>query len=451
MPTTRQPEISAESAVIGAMLSDESLVRDMLLTVREKDFGNEMNGKIFRAAKDLYFRGKPVTPITLRDRVGKEAESYMVQLLEITVTTANWREHARIMHEDAVLRRSKEIALEIIDSQSAEDCRELSAKLQQEQTGDAPAEVYEMAELLAEFSARQTAKEPVRYIKTGNAWVDGGTFIQTGDVMVIGGRPSDGKTLLALQFGLYMARKWKVGFFSLETSRQKLTDRIAAAMAEIDFGAIKRRDLSESEWERFAAETGNAEKLKFSVVEAAGFSTDEITRWAEALELEVLIIDYIQLIRPTNPRAMRSEQIAEISRALHSFAQRTKTLVIELAQLSRPERSRSSKGGKDADAPYYGEASMFDLKESGQIEQDADLVLLLSRPSEKNGFDAKKQRKLRVEKNKEGRTGSSFLYLDGAHQCFIPITEETAKDREFEQKIVEQKARRERMSGAKRK
>lgn len=446
-PTTKQPGISAESAVIGALLTDESLVRDMLLTVREKDFGNEMNGKIFRAAKDLYFRGKPVTPITLRDRVGKEAESYMVQLLEITITTANWREHARIMHEDAVLRRSKEIALEIIDSQNAENCRALSAKLQQEQAGDAPTEVYEMAELLAEFSARQTAKEPVRYIETGNAWVDGGTFIQRGDVMVIGGRPSDGKTLLALQFGLHMAREWKVGFFSLETSRQKLADRIAAAMAEIDFGAIKRRELSESEWERFAIETANAERLKFSVVEASGFGVDEIMRWAEALELDVLIIDYIQLIRPANPRAMRSEQIAEISRALHSFAQRTKTLIIELAQLSRPERS---KGNKNANEPYYGEASMFDLKESGQIEQDADLVLLLSRPNEKEGYGPKKQRKLRVEKNKEGRTGSSFLYLDGAHQCFIPITAETAKDRDFERKIMEQRARRERMSGAKR-
>lgn len=446
-PMTKQAGISAESAIIGALLSDESLVRDMLLVVRERDFGSEMNGKIFRAAKDLYFRGKPVTPITLRDRVGKESESYMVQLLEITVTTANWREHARIMHEDAVLRRSKEIALEIIDSQSAENCRALSAKLQQEQAGDAPTEVYEMAELLAEFSTRQTAKEPVKYIETGNVWVDGGTFIQPGDVMVIGGRPSDGKTLLALQFGLYMAREWKVGFFSLETSRQKLTDRIAAAMAEIDFGAIKRRELSESEWERFAAETANAEKLKFSVVEASGFSVDEITRWAEAIELDVLIIDYIQLIRPANPRAMRSEQIAEISRSLHSFAQRTKTLVIELAQLSRPERS---KGSKNTNEPYYGEASMFDLKESGQIEQDADLVLLLSRPNEKDGYDPKKQRKLRVEKNKEGRTGSSFLYLDGAHQCFIPITSETAKDRDFERKIMEQSARRERMSGAKR-
>lgn len=439
--------LSAESVVIGTLLSDESLVRDMLLAVREKDFGDEMNGKIFRAAKDLYFRGKPVTPITLRDRVGKEAESYMVQLLEITVTTANWREHARIMHEDAVLRRSKEIALEIIDSQSAENCRALSAKLQQEQADDAPVEVHEMAELLAEFSARQTAKEPVKYIDTGMCEVDDTAFIQPGDVMVIGGRPSDGKTLLALQFGLYMAREWKVGFFSLETSRQKLTDRIAAAMAEIDFGAIKRRELSESEWERFAVETANAEKLKFRVVEASGFGVDEITRWAEAIELDVLIIDYIQLIRPANPRAMRSEQIAEISRALHSFAQRTKTLVIELAQLSRPERS---KGNKNANEPYYGEASMFDLKESGQIEQDADFVLLLSRPNEKDGYDPQKQRKLRVEKNKEGRTGGTFLYLDGAHQIFIPITKETAKDRDFERKIMEQRARRERMSGAKR-
>lgn len=442
--------LSAESAVIGAMLSDESIVRDALLAASEKDFGQEINRKIFRAAKDLYFRGKPVTPITIRDRIGKDSGAYMAQLLEITVTTANWREHARVMHEDAVLRRSKEIALEIIDSQSAGDCRALSAKLQQEQDGGTQVEAFEMGDLLAEFSARQTSKDPVRYIKTGFYEIDELAFIQPGDIVVIGGRPSDGKTLLALQMGLFMAREWRVGFFSIETDRRKLTDRIAAAMADIDFGSIKRRELSENDWERFATEAGNAEKLKFSVVEAAGFGVDEITRWAEALSLEVLIIDYIQLIRPTNPRAMRSEQIAEISRALHSFAQRSKTLVIELAQLSRPERSGKSGKSAAGNEEYFGEASMFDLKESGQIEQDADLVLLLNRPNEKEGYNAKKQRKLRISKNKEGQTAWFMLYLDGAHQSFIPMSKETAKDIDFERKVMEQKARSERMSGAKR-
>lgn len=442
--------LDAENAVIGALLIDESILKDMLFAVREADFGLKINREIFHAAKDLYFRGKSITAFTIRDRLGKEAEAYMVQLLEITTTSANWREYAAIMSEQAAMRRMQLIALEIAGAGSAAECRELAAKLRQEQNGEQRAEVYSMADIMTRFQARQMAEEAVKYIQTGIAGVDDLTFLRPGKVVVIGGRPSDGKTLLALQMARCMAEEWRVGFFSLETDEEDLGDRIIAELADIDLAAIKRRELTEEDWTRLAGKSQDAEALKLSIINASGFNAEDIMSYTEALGLDVIFVDYIQLTRPSSTRLMRSEQIAEISRALHIFAQQSKTLVVELAQLSRPERPQGTKKGQSQEDQYYREASMFDLKESGQLEQDADVILLLSRPNKADGYDPKKQRRLRIEKNKNGRTGSMMLYLDGAHQSFIPISDETARDVEFEKKIMEQNARRERMIGAKR-
>lgn len=444
--------LDAENAVIGALLIDESILKDLLFAVRESDFRLDMNRRIFAAARNLFLRARPVNAFALRDSVGKDAGEYMAQLVEITPSSANWREYAGMMREQAAMRRMQGLAMQIIDAGSAEECRMLTAQLQQVQGGGEQITAYDMSALMIDFHARQTDETPVKYIETGFAEIDEDTYIQRGDMVIIGGRPSDGKTLLALQMARHMAREWKVGFFSLETDRHKIGDRLVASMANIDFGAIKRRALSEEDWARFAQQGGEAERLNFRVFEASGSSAGEIIRCAQALELDAVFIDYVQLIRPDDRRAMRSEQIAEISRTLHTFAQSgRKTLVVALAQLSRPERGgRKAAQQEDGEEPYYGEATMFDLKESGQLEQDADLILLLSKPDKKKGYDPKRQRRLRIAKNKEGRTSSFMLFLDGAHQSFVPMTDETERDRAYEQKVMEQKARSERMSGAKR-
>lgn len=268
--------LDAENAVIGALLIDESILKDMLFAVREADFGLKINREIFHAAKDLYFRGKSVTAFTIRDRLGKEAEAYMVQLLEITTTSANWREYAAIMSEQAAMRRMQLIALEIAGAGSAAECRELAAKLRQEQNGEQRAEVYSMADIMTRFQARQTAEEAVKYIRTGIAGVDDLTFLRPGKVVVIGGRPSDGKTLLALQMARCMAEEWRVGFFSLETDEEDLGDRIIAELADIDLAAIKRRELTEEDWTRLAGKSQDAEALKLSIINASGFNAEEM-------------------------------------------------------------------------------------------------------------------------------------------------------------------------------
>ena len=445
--TKARPGLEAETAVIGAMVAAPEIVKDVLFAVREQDFRIELNRQIYRAARDLYLRAKPVTPVTIRDKVGKESSDYIAQLYEITTTSTNWREYAAIMAEQASMRRMQELAMQVATAGTAQECRELAAKLQQEQSGGRQITAYTMEDMIQDFAARQTAKEPVRYVRYGLAEVDAGTYTQPGDVVIIGGYPSDGKTALALQMALRMAREWRVGFFSLETDRRKVTDRVVAALNDISFTAIKRRELTDKDWERFAAKSGEAAALKFTLVEAAGWSVSDITGAAEAFDFDVIFVDYVQLIRPSSTRIMRSEQVAEISRELHAFAQSRKKLVIELAQLIREERPAMQ---KKTNKPQQNEPRMSDLKESGQLEQDADMIFMVYRPVQGGDYDPAKSRFLRIVKNKEGLLLRTLLWFDGDKQTFTPMTMETAREVEEDKKIVERNARNERMSGAKR-
>ncbi len=440
-----QPGLEAETAVIGALLISPEIVKDVLFAVREQDFGIEINRQIFRAARDLYLRAKPVTAVTIRDKVGKESSDYIAQLYEITTTSANWREYVAIMAEQASMRRMQNLAVQIAAANTAQECRELAANMQQEQHGGRQIAAYTMEDMIQDFAARQTAKEPVRYVRYGLAEVDAGTYTQPGDVVIIGGYPSDGKTALALQMALRMAREWRVGFFSLETDRQKVTDRVVAALNDISFTAIKRQELTDKDWERFAAKSAEAAALKFTLIEAAGWSVSDITSAAEAYDFDVIFIDYVQLIRPSSTRVIRSEQVAEISRELHAFAQSRKKLVIELAQLTREDRYPTPKKGK----PQQNEPRMSDLKESGQLEQDADMIFMVYSPVKGGDYDPAKSRFLRIVKNKEGLLLRTLLWFDGDKQSFTPMTMESAREREEDEKIVERNARNERMSGKK--
>lgn len=427
-----QPGLEAETAVIGALLISPEIVKDVLFAVREQDFGIEINRQIFRAARDLYLRAKPVTAVTIRDKVGKESSDYIAQLYEITTTSASWREYAAIMAEQASMRRMQNLAVQIAAANTAQECRELAANMQQEQHGGRQIAAYTMEDMIQDFAARQTAKEPVRYVRYGLAEVDAGTYTQPGDVVIIGGYPSDGKTALALQMAMRMAREWRVGFFSLETDRRKVTDRVVAVLNDISFTAIKRRELTDKDWERFAAKSAEAAALKFTLIEAAGWSVGDITGAAEAFDFDVIFVDYIQLIRPSSTRVMRSEQVAEISRELHAFAQSRKKLVIELAQLTREDRYPTPKKGK----PQQNEPRMSDLKESGQLEQDADMIFMVYRPVEGGDYDPAKSRFLRIVKNKEGLLLRTLLWFDGDKQSFTPMTMESAREREEDEKIV---------------
>ena len=412
-------QLDAERGVIGSLLIDESLVREMVSVVDAQDFLNPANRLIFQAARQLFRDGKPVDALTIRDRVGSQYSDYMTQLMEITPTSANWREYAALMHSQATTQRIKNLAQYILENAvTLDDCRQPCADMTQLLADGHRIDAWTMREMMEDFFRAQDPDAPApEYVTYGLDVLDQRNYTELGDVVMIGGYPSDGKTALALMMAYHMAARYKVGFFSLETDKRKVRDRMVASVAQIDFDAIKRRTLTESDWAGLAAKSTDMSKRDLTVLRAAGMTVADIQSASQAYGFQVVVIDYVQLITPeVSRRAPRSEQMADVSRALHTFAQSSGTLVIELAQLTRQERGS------------WREPDMHDLKESGQFEQDADIIFLLYRPSPSDDtLDQEKNRILKIAKYKEGPRGRWPLYFDGPKQTFSVMTDADGK------------------------
>ena len=410
--------LDAEQGVIGAMLIAPEIARDVLARVDGEDFLSEANRQIFQTARALLRAGAPVDPMTIRDRLGAEYTQYMMQLMEVTPTAANWEVYASLMHRQATLRRIRDVAGQLESAATLEECRPLCADLTQLLSDRRQVDAWTMQEMLEDFFHSQDPDTAApEYITTGFSEVDQGNYTELGDVLMIGGYPSDGKTALALMLAYHMAGQYKVGFFSLETDKRKVRDRMVSHIGQIDFGTIKHRTLREEDWKVLAQKSQDIISRDLTVIRGAGMTATEIAAISQAYAFQVIFIDYVQLVIPeVDRRAPRSEQMADVSRTLHTFAQRSGTLVVELAQLTRPEKGP------------WREPDMHDLKESGQFEQDADIIYLLFRPDPKSKeFDQDEHRILKIAKNKESRRGKWPLYFDGSKQTFSILVDPTGK------------------------
>lgn len=435
-----RPSLEAEQAVVGSLLvagakGDTETIRGLLSQVREEDLLNPVNKAAFQAARTLFRSGAAVDPITIRDKIGGQYSDYLVQLMDITPTTANWPEWAQAAHEQTAVQRARALAEPLSLAVTLDDCRPVSAQLGQLLSDGRRLNTWTVSQLLDSFFESQDPDAPKpEYVTFGLRVLDEGSYIEPGDVVIIGGYPSDGKTALALQTAWHMAAEYRVGFFSLETDRKKLRDRLIAHAAGLDLADIKRRQLGDTAWEELAKRQADFVKRDLTLVDAAGMSAADIETASRAYGFQVIFIDYIQLVTPERSSGgTRSEQIAAISRALHTFAQKTGTLVVELAQLTRQDR-KTGKDGKE----IRRDPTMQDLKESGQLEQDADMILLLFRPGPKDkGPDGQElneetHRLLKIAKNKEGRWGDWVLYFDGGRQTLSVVTDNMGVMRKFQ-------------------
>lgn len=403
--------LDAEQAVVGSLLLDESLAPAILAAVDPADISGPANRRILQAARALLREAAPVDPITLRDKLGPESAEYMVQLMEITPTAANWRVYADLLHEQATLARVQDLARELADASTLEECRGQISKLGDLMATGKGVDAWSMADAYRWFMASQASDKKPEYISYGIREIDEGTYTEPGDVVVIGGEPSAGKTALGLMLAYHMAKKYRVGFFSLETGTRKLTARLVSAAIGINFNDIKRGTMDEAAWLQVAQGGEDFTGRGLTLIPAAGMTPTQIQAESRARGFQIIFVDYIQLVEPEgDPRANTAQAIAGVSRSMHTFAQSTGTLVVELAQLSRPEKS----GG-------WRPPDMHSLKETGQLEQDADAILLLYRPKPDGELDPNKTRILKIAKQKEGRLGTWPMAFDGAHQRFGPL------------------------------
>lgn len=414
--------VEAEQAVLGSLLIDPDIAPYLFSTAKPNDFIFDKNRAIFTVARDMYRKGEPIDIVTVNGALLKANMAelydtttgvYLSQLMEITPTSANWKQYAQIMRDKTAIWRIKTAASDLSTrAKDIDDCRQyaetINALLNQRHVH----KPHTLQDSMGAFLDMIDNPPPV-YLNYGIPELDRMMYTERGDVVVIGGSPSSGKTALALSIALNLGQSRKVAFFSLETNSAKLNDRLMAHNAKVKFSDIKTRAIMSDEkaWERIASVVVEKQNNGFSYFtsEDAPLTFDDIENLTRVYGYEAVFIDYVQLLlggyqsRYGNIR----ERITEISMRLHSFAQSTKTTVFELAQLSR-----QPKGG-------WEEPTMFDLKESGQLEQDADAVLLLYRPPKTHKFlDENKNRFLKVAKNKEGVTGSLILDFDGETQSF---------------------------------
>ena len=405
-----EDKLSAQVAVLGSLLIEPKLVGEALEQLRPEDFTTPKCRMVFEAIRSLYTEGRPTDPVTVRDKLGGRPEDawsrYLLECMELTPTASNVWEYAALLREQARMAKVTELGGLLQAARDLDKARGYIDQLNQLLVERRGVERMDMTQALLAFTERHSGA-PVEYMTWGLPKVDGGTYVEMGDMVVLGGYPSAGKTALAVAMAYHQAKDRRVGFYSLETNQYKLADRLLSNLAGIEMPTIKRNQITEEQWQRVADRSDRIRARKLELIQASGMTAQDIRADALARRYEVVYIDYLQLIEPESRKVNRTEQVSAISRSLQKFAHGTGRLVVALSQLSRQEKASEDK---------LVEPTMSDLRESGQIEQDADAILLLY--LEEPARREESRRILKIAKNKEGTAGKVYLVFDGPFQRF---------------------------------
>jgi replicative DNA helicase len=418
--------IDAEQSVLGALLIDRDAIIEVADVLQAKDFYRQAHGTIYEAVLDLYARREPIDIVTVSEvlergdrleQVGGSA--YLTSLINLTPTAVNAVHYARIVERKAVLRNLIGAAGRIaaIGYEEAADVGESIDKAEQElyavsqkrvETGFSPLKTllhsaYDRLDYLHQHRGE------ISGIRTGFADLDALTSgLQRSDLIIVAARPSVGKTSLALNFAEHAAvREGKtVGIFSLEMSKEQLVLRLLSSVANIDSTRLRTGFLEEMDFTRLAPAMNSLAEAPIYIDDTANISTME------------LMVDYLQLMQSTisSRDSNRVQEVSEITRGLKALARELQVPVVALSQLSRQTEMRENK-----------EPRLSDLRESGSIEQDSDLVVFLWREKERGGEDDDPEGEvinLRLAKHRNGPTGDSKLYFRKRQTRFVSYADE---------------------------
>lgn len=408
---------SAEIAVIGAMLMDDACVPAVLGVVSESDFSDGTCRATYRAIRELFLSGRAADPVTVVDAMqgGDTYRQWIAEVMMAVPTAANVTAYCDIVRDGGLLRRLRSRAETILTSLDLASAEQAARSMMDELTSTSRMPRMTGVELATDFVSRMRSQQRPDYLPWGLPTLDRSIQSELGDFNVLGGYPSSGKTLLSLQIALAMAKRYRVGYYSLETRPEKLADRLFSHLSGTALGAIKSCALTDGDWGRIAgAVSGFSEHCPFDVIRAAGSSVADLAADAVARKYQVIFVDYIQLLKvPGIKPGDRYAMVTVISSELHLFAQQHNVAVIALSQLSRPENSKAGK------VP----PGLHSLRESGQIEQDADSVILVY-PSDAN--DNRSNRMIKIAKNKDGPRAVFEVSFDGATQTMAEIAQQNS-------------------------
>ena len=434
--------IEGEQSVLGALLIDRDAVVEVAELLKPDDFYRGHHGTIFAAILDLYERREPIDIVTVSEvleRIDKLDEiggsAYLTSLINLTPTAVNAQHYARIVERKSVLRNLIGAAGKIagLGYQEEGDLGEVIDRAEQElfavsekrvESGFAPLKTllhsaYDRLDYLHQH------KGEINGIRTGFTDLDAMTTgLQPSDLILVAARPSIGKTSLALNFAEHAAvNEGKVvGIFSLEMSKEQLVLRLLSSVASIDSQRLRTGFLEEMDFTRLAPAMNALAEAPVYIDDTPNISAMELRTKARRLQaesgLDMIIIDYLQLMQSgTQSRdSNRVQEVSDISRGLKGLARELQVPVVALSQLSRQTEMRESR-----------EPRLSDLRESGALEQDSDLVMFLWREKERGAEDQEVDGEiinLRLAKHRNGPTGETKLWFKKKQTRFESHVEE---------------------------
>ncbi len=426
--------LEAEQAVLGAVLLDNHALNRVLEILSPDDFYKEAHRRIFKAVLDLYERNEAIDLVTLTETLKRRSDldgvggsAYLTELVSIVPTSANVTYHAKIIHEKSLIRQLVQTATDIatrgydVVDRIEELLDYAESRIFSISDAKMKPSFHPIREIVKEsfemIERRYEQKENVTGVPTGFPDLDNLTAgLQRGDLAIVAGRPGMGKTAFALNMAQHAAleKRLPVAIFSLEMAREQLVIRMLCAEARVDAHKLRSGYLGAADWPKLTAAAARITEAPIFIDDSSALSVLELRAKARRLKkehgLEMIIVDYLQLMRGRGAADTREQEISEISRSLKALAKELRVPVIALSQLSRAVESRTER-----------RPQLSDLRESGAIEQDADLVMFvyreeLYRQTEENRNVAK----VIVSKQRNGPTGDVDLIFLKEYTRFMP-------------------------------
>ena len=414
----------AEQAVLGSMLTDKDAVIAAIEILREQDFYREDNRIIYSAILNLYNRSEPIDIITLKAELKSMGKleavgglEYIVQLPDRVPTTSNVEQYIKIVEEKSMLRALIKTADELITlgydpTQEVEQVIDTAEKkifeVMQKKNQKGYSSMKDiLIDTFTQLEQLYNQKEMITGVPTGFADLDYRTSgLHNSDLILVAARPAMGKSAFALNIATHAAVRGKVpvAIFSLEMSKEQMANRILCSEAMVDSAKVRTGKIDDEEWGKLAAASGELSEAGIYIDDTPGISVMEIRAKCRKMKLEknigLVVIDYLQLVQGSNRKGgSREQEIAEISRSLKILAKEINVPVIALSQLSRAPEQRVDH-----------RPMLSDLRESGSIEQDADIVMFLYRDDYYNeDTDKKNIAEVIIAKHRSGATGTVEL------------------------------------------
>lgn len=435
MSTRIPPQaLEAEQSILGGLMLDREALDQVGDVLTPEDFYKPSHQKIFAAIKELHSKNQPIDIITVTNLLEGEGSiemvggaPYLITLLESTISSANISSHARIVKDKSTLRRLIQVNSKLIEKAYDQEFTDVETFIDQAET-----EIFKINEnktstglvgsmeivkaSIQKIEELYKNKAEITGLATGFKKLDEMTAgLHPGEMTIVAARPSMGKTAFSLNIATHVALRQKktVAYFSLEMGKESMMMRMLSAESRVSMSEIRNGRIQDSAWPKLINAASALSEASIFIDDTAGISPFEIRSRARRLKaehgLDLIMIDYLQLMSMKQKFSSREQEVAEISKSLKAIAKELKIPIIALAQLNRGVEGRTEK-----------KPMLSDLRESGSIEQDADVIMMLYRDDYYDKENPEKQghAEVIVGKQRNGATGPVKMRFDAQYNRF---------------------------------